>query len=118
MCISAQVIHRAIEDTLLLSFSLTAVYQPDLAVEQSGISYNTMVSFVRSGSSTRTFDFPIRADNVALEAVEREILSFTGSSHIAGVNLGLSTTATITDIDGKSYTNQYPPYNLLLFFQW
>ena len=76
-----------------------------------------MVSFVRDGSSTTTFDFPISADNVALEAVEREILSFTGSSPIAGVNLGPSTTATITDIDGKSYTSHCPLYNLLIFFQ-
>ena len=67
------------------------------------MSYNTQIFFVRNGPVIGTFNFPINADDVAFEAVEREVLSFTGSFPSAGVNLGPSTVATITDRDGKQF---------------
>uniref|UniRef100_A0A1X7VF48 Calx-beta domain-containing protein n=1 Tax=Amphimedon queenslandica TaxID=400682 RepID=A0A1X7VF48_AMPQE len=82
-----------------LDVNISSVYQPDPLVEQSGMSFTTQVSFVRGGSVIDTFNFPIGTDDVAFEAVEREVLSFTGSSPSAGVNFGPNTEATITDRD-------------------
>ena len=81
------------------------------------MSFNTVVSFVRDGPVIGTFNFPISADDVAFEAVEREVLSFTGSSPSPGVNLGPSTVATITDQDGKHFSHHILILIQFLFLQ-